>query len=131
MALRGSKVGQPVRFREFAGKPLVEGTIVAIDGSGVRSVATDKGVVFRAPEELEASDADPNVKPVEELAVGDVVVLFNGMRRTVASVVPIGTPPRWRVTFAENDKALSIFREQTSKPGDLWRVVPESVGGTE
>lgn len=119
---RGTKVRDAVIVEPLRGKRL-RGTVISIDAQNLRCVATDEGYVYAAPDEMERGDHDPQVKAVEDLEPGDVVVLFNGMRRTVDLVVPTGTPTRYRVIFREEDKPLTIFREQQAEPGALYRVV--------
>lgn len=121
MALRGSKVGQSV-WVEPRKDVVLEGVILSIGAQGLRCVGTDEGFSYHTPDELNALDREVPAKAVEALEPGDTVVLFNGMLRTVAHAVQVGTPPRWRVTFEEDDKVLGIFREQTVEPGTLFRL---------
>ena len=89
----------------------------------MRCVATREGYQYAVPDEMHKTGEPDRTKAVDDLDVGDVVVLFNGTERTIESVVAVGTPKRYRVTFAETDKALGIFREQTVLPGDRYYVL--------
>lgn len=130
--IRGSKVGDTVAFQAFAGKPPVVGGIVAIqpDGERLRTIATLDGYVYKTAGELLETSETVDLRRLGDLRAGDTIVLFNGMRRTLASApgiagaVPAGSPRRLQVEFAENDKPLTVFQRHTGYEDDLWLVVP-------
>lgn len=122
--IRDAKVGQSVYVRPMKNKRLA-GVVIEVETTGdrIRTVATDEGYHFVSPQEMWPSTEPPRAKATEDLVDGDVVVLFNGMRRTVESVATVGTPPRHRVIFREVDKPLTYFRRHDVLPGVLWRVI--------
>lgn len=130
--IRGSKVGDTVAFQAFAGKPPVVGGIIAIEPAGerLRTIATLDGYVYKAPSELLATDETVDLRRLGDLRQGDTVVLFNGMRRTLATdpgvsgAVPKGSPRRLQIEFAETDKPLTVFQRHTGYEDDLWLVAP-------
>jgi hypothetical protein len=125
--VRGTKVGHVVLVRPPLGAP-VPGTIVAVDKQQLRCVATAQGHVWSVPDEMFACDEPDRTKAVEDIDLGDRVVLWQGAVRVVCGGARSGET--YTLAFEPAPGLIGAFRYHQMQRGERLYVMPP-VGDAE